>query len=282
MFYQMNIILRRRKLGKTSCDAISQLSGIQVIRNDIEKWPGPSNWLFRWGCTSQIKDDVLHTVNTADAIHAVNDKWATRFLLGINNIPIPNTWPNIDEYVHFNEKEGPVIIRPLNHHQGKHIYLCKDLVEIDKTCKKLGKYYISEYIEKDREFRIYVISGRVVCVAEKFVENKDQVAWNKALGGSFRNVKWKDWPVQACVDSIKACKVMGLDFGGVDVIMKEGKHYILEINSAPSLTSAYRQQCFATAFKAIIDTGQKQLPELGPVKTYKAVIHPAIRKGNEE
>jgi predicted ATP-grasp superfamily ATP-dependent carboligase len=67
-----------------------------------------------------------------------------------------------------------------------------------------------------------------------------------------------------------------LDFGGVDIIVdKYGIPYVLEINSAPSQTSPYRQQCVAKVFDYIVENGKETI-SLGSSGKYLRYIHPAI------
>jgi len=56
----------------------------------------------------------------------------------------------------------------------------------------------------------------------------------------------------------------------------EGDVYVLEINSAPSLTSPYRQQCFARAFDYIIKNDKERIPLIPQRGGYLKFIHPAV------
>src|SRR5690554_1888337 len=118
----MSIILRRRKLGRTSCREISRqmLSDSAVIRNDR---PIPladdGKYLFRWGTTSNVPDGYT-IVNTAEAIHRVNDKTGFRRILNEHGL-CPKTWFGFDEWNNnYWETDGinPVIMRPNKHAQG--------------------------------------------------------------------------------------------------------------------------------------------------------------------
>jgi len=124
-----------------------------------------------------------------------------------------------------------------------------------------------------------VVSGRAVCVARKHPGNPNQVAWNVFQGGRFENVRWDEWPLKAVKNSIAAFNLSGLDFGGVDVMVdREGETYILEINAAPSLTSPYRQECFAKAFDYILEHGKQTIPLQAAKGGYTKFIHPAINQ----
>ena len=80
--------------------------------------------------------------------------------------------------------------------------------------------------------------------------------------------------------ALKAAKVSSCDFCGVDVMVDaEGNPYVLEVNSAPSQTSPYRQVCVAKAFDHIVQNGKDHFDDVqdGPRRTYKSYIHPALR-----
>ena len=52
--------------------------------------------------------------------------------------------------------------------------------------------------------------------------------------------------------------------------------YVIEINSAPSLTSPYRQQCMAKAFDYMIEHGKGRIPLIEDRGGYRKFIHPAV------
>ena len=107
--------------------------------------------------------------------------------------------------------------------------------------------------------------------------NPEDVAWNVARGGRFDNVPWDQWPLKAVRVSIEAFSLSSLDFGGVDIMVDaDGNCFVLEINSAPSLTSPYRQQCMAKAFNYILNGTKERIPLSDRRGGYKKFIHPAI------
>jgi glutathione synthase/RimK-type ligase-like ATP-grasp enzyme len=160
--------------------------------------------------------------------------------------------------------------------------VCETIPELRVACNKYGagNYYISEYIPKVAEYRVFIVSGRVVWVAKKTPANPDAVAWNVAKGGRFDNVRWDEWPLKAIRISREAFLMSGLDFGGVDVMIdKDNNVHVLEINSAPSQTSPYRQECTAKAFDYIVNNGKAFLPVVEQRGGYDKFIHPAICEG---
>lgn len=271
----MAYLLRRRRLGKTSCEHIAQLSttGIKVFRNDT---PLPEDTLvFRWGCTSNLPGEPK-VVNPAVGIHTVADKLGFRAKLNEAEL-CPETW------FEFDALKFPCVIRPSAHHQGRHLYVCPGPIQAAQAiaaCTAVsGGWYGAALIEKDAEFRVFVVSGRVVCVARKYPADEKTVAWNVAQGGRFENVRWDDWPLKAVRISLEAFALSELDFGGVDIMVKGDAAFVLEINSAPSLTSPYRQRCFAKAFDYIVEHGKQPIPLIEKRGGYSKFIHPAIYEG---
>lgn len=269
------VLLRRKKLGFTSCKGISSNStnSIQTIRND-KVFPPNTDLVFRWGTTTDVPTN--NVVNTAKAIHLVNNKREFRKILNENNL-CPKTWFSINEFI--GEENYPVILRRKTHAQGRNLHLCNNYEDLCLAADKYGEgnYYFSEFINKVEEYRVFVVQGRVACVAKKTPANPNEIAWNVAKGGRFDNVNWGDWPLKAVKKSIEAFNLSGLDFGGVDVMIDaDNNAYIIEINSAPSLTSPYRQQCMAKTFDYIIENGKKKIPLINQLGGWKKFIHPAI------
>lgn len=264
----MIYLLRRRNLGKGSCNAIvaSSTTGIGVFRSDLY-YPPEADLVFRWGCTAPVRATSI--LNKVEAIHVVSDKLEFRKVLDTQGL-CPKTWFQ-EEDVKF-----PAVVRPRTHHQGRRLWVCQDRPSLRAAISRCAEdFYASELINKTAEYRVFVVSGRVACVARKFPANPDAVAWNVYQGGRFENVRWDDWPLPVIKVAVRAFLLSGLDFGGVDIMVLGPKAYVLEINSAPSLTSPYRQRCFTKAFDWIVQKGKGFLP-LGTRENYRKYIHPAI------
>ncbi len=276
----ISYLVRRRKLGRGSCRGIKENSqqGIQVKRHWRDHMPDPEGgYIFRWGCTAQVPTGGK-VVNSVEAIQFVNDKATSRLLFSNENLA-PFSKSNVYAFYYFNY---PAIIRPRKHAQGRHLYLVNseqeaEAVLANKPVTFANGYYISEYIKKKAEYRVFIVSGRVVWVAKKTPSNPEDIAWNVAQGGKFENVNWMDWPIKVIKCAIACFNLTPLDFGGVDVMVDDdGDSYCLEINSAPSQTSPYRMECTAKAFDYIILNGKSRIPVSEQVGKYRKYIHPAI------
>jgi len=282
----MIVILRRRKLGNTSCMAIKEFSehDVTIVRNDRVLTSSPNaDILIRWGCSSIYpKSSGCVVLNKTESMHLTNDKSAFRRVCEENNVVIPRTYYTSDNLP---SSIFPAILRPTHHSQGRRLYFLKDIGEFNRL-RRMGKvpsrYYVSEFIDKDAEVRVYCMSGRVVAMANKEVNNKGAIAWNHATGNSlFRNMRWNNWHVLSAIEGLKAFNTSGLEFGGVDVMIKGNNVYVLEINAAPSLTSSYRQRCFSRGIDYLINeiNGNHEKPYFDfpkSIKKWSDLVHPYL------
>lgn len=309
------VFLRKRRLGKGSTNGIKATlrSKATTIRHffpkDWNRWPADDNVLLvRWGCTAALGGrPAKQTLNKAEAIAWAGDKRRSRLDMQAKGVPVPKTYdPRVILASFGDGHEGDFgeaaaeagidkqwVLRPARHAQGRNL-LHGTMEEIDNNLNNLYHGarrlydefldgYLSEKIDKVAEYRCFVINGRVAWMARKTPGNPDQVAWNVAQGGRFDNVRWDEWPNKVCQAALDAMAASPLQFGGVDIMVDAaGTAYVLEINSAPSQTSPYRQSCVAKALDYIAEAGEYKAFEpvvWNPRKTYKSYIHPAIREG---
>lgn len=286
-----SIILRRRKLGRGSATGIANFSttGIIPIRNWTDEFPEQVGFVFRWGCTSDTPESAT-VVNTARSIHWCSDKRQGRLDMQAAGVSVPKTWGNYRDWYSGEGGIVDIVLRPKTHAQGRNLLVlpASDDDRVTKAAafqQKHGSIYVSVLINKVAEYRVFVCQNRAVWVARKTPGNPEDVAWNVARGGRFDNVRWDSWPLPVIKAALAAAKVSGTDFCGVDVMVDaEDKPYVLEVNSAPSQTSEYRQKCVAKAFDYIVTNGKDHFPDVsdGTRRTYKSYIHPALRENNEQ
>lgn len=282
-----NILFRRRKLGNGSCRGIQAVSttGLTMLRND-GVWPPGVRYVFRWGCTSNLNESHCHpncvVVNKASAIHWCSDKRQGRLDMQEAGVSVPETWvasafrADVLQGLGYG---GQFVARPRQHAQGRNL-MTGTASAIMPYLNQGSPYhdgYVSRLINKVAEYRVMVVQNRVAWVAKKTPGNPEDVAWNVARGGRFDNVRWGDWPMAVIKEALRAAKVSGCDFCGVDVMVDaEGVAFVLEVNSAPSQTSEYRQACVAKAFDHIVTNGKEPLADPSRLRGWKDAIHPAV------
>lgn len=277
----MVTILRRRRLGRTSCREISRnmQTPSMVLRNDrMHRYDPRTEMVVRWGCTSNV--DCNNVLNSSLAIHQVNDKLGFRRILNEHDLCPPTYFDRVSagEVI---AGGGVLVVRPLRHAQGRNLFVARTMTELDHAivrCNRFGGWYASDLINKVAEYRVFVGSGRAVWVAEKVPRNPEEVAWNNATGnGVFENVRWDDWPLKAVRYAVEAYNLSELHFGGVDVMVDgDGNAYVIEINSAPSQTSPYRQECVAKYIDYVVQHGKDRLPVAEERGGYRKWGHPCL------
>lgn len=285
----------KRKMG----GYIGEKSG--YVRNDylnrMPEFDPNTDYLIRWGCTSRTENIPLkQQLNPSNAITEVGYKRDFRMKSQDKNVGVPISIFSLPAGREFfeNNPEASLVVRRGKHAQGKDLWVANSYAElfmIHQGQQLSDDWYASELIDKAREFRVYIVEGRVVTIAEKTPENPDAVAWNVAQGGEFNVLKWDEWVpimdgIRVAVDSFN---ITSLDFAGVDIMMsKTGEFYQIEINSAPSLpllsdgSISYRQKCMAKAFEYIRDNGRNTISPITEYEGWRDVIHPAIWKPKKE
>ena len=243
-----NLIQRRQLFSKTK-KLISQY--YRVFKNNNidhlikETELGFLNSIIvRWGTREEIEVDKSCIVyNQSKAIALATDKKSSRETFIANNVNTPMlVTPN-----NFQESYLPIIARPLTHSKGTNFVVLKTPNDfLSHYNKNNSGWYYSQFINKEREFRIHCAHGKVLAVMEKSNPNNGNIAWNRAQNDTdpFTYIPWSEVDNQnlKCVleEALKATKAIGLDMSGVDVMLCNNTAYVLEVNTAPTLnTSPY-------------------------------------------
>ena len=272
----MTTFIRRRGLGYTSCNGVAdKMEGsVNVARSD-GLIPNDAV-MIRWGCTATIPHPCS-VINLASAIHEVSEKGVFRKKMADAGLA-PETWLSIDNCPTSSIEQG-VVTRPMLHAGGRDFNLSFTWDGVAGLAQQYGEasYYISKYIPKEREFRVVVAQGRVVFVVEKVVDDVAAHAWNRSLGARFVPVKFNDWNLRVVRTAVEAHALSSLHFSGADLMVDaEGNVNVLELNSAPTLTSPYRQTCMAKVFDWMLQFGRADIPRVEERGGWKKFIHPAV------
>lgn len=243
------ILVQRRQIFNKARVFIRQY--YRVFRNNIVDVLNKENIfdfsnaiIVRWGTREEIETSKTNIVyNQSKAIALATDKKASRQAFIDNNVSTPVlVTPN-----NFQDSYLPIIARPLVHSKGKNFVTLKTRNEfITHYNKNNSGWYYSQFINKEREFRIHCAHGKVLAIMEKSNPNNGNIAWNRAQNDTepFTYIPWSEVDKQdlKCVllEALKATQAIGLDMSGVDVMLMNGNAYVLEVNTAPTLnTSPY-------------------------------------------
>ncbi|HSH73014.1 MAG TPA: RimK family alpha-L-glutamate ligase [Methylophilaceae bacterium] len=195
-----------------------------------------------------VRLDVLHALellgvkvyNDGRAIERTVDKAMTSFLLHHHGINTPDTW--VCESRHYAHDliqqemsaQHPLVIKPLFGSQGKGVRLLKQgALPVPMEEHIDGLYYLQRYIDSGEgawhDHRVFVINGKAIGA---MVRHGSSWVNNIALGG-----RCEAHPHMGEVAELAeaASKAVNIDYCGVDVIRdREGKLYVLEVNSIPA------------------------------------------------
>jgi len=221
-------------LASESAKLISKALNIKRIKHYGKRIK--PDCVLNWGASTFNREIITDNIlNKPDSVKKASNKLESfKTLQGHTSIP---EWT--EELVEANKwlAEGFTIVARtvLNGHSGQGIILYNKGDEIKKA-----PLYV-KYIPKKEEYRLHVFRDKVFFIQRKArnkeVENVNWKIRNHKNGFIFanQNVDVKEEAKEAAITSVK---LLGLDFGAVDIIYNEAKdmYYVLECNTAPGLS----------------------------------------------
>jgi hypothetical protein len=281
-------MVRRKALGRDTLQGLKTVLSennisTSIWRND-RRFPlvNPSA-VIRWGCTSTIpvpREGVV-TLQSVGDIHRVNDKKAFAIQMAREepevSLPVSSTIQEMSLQL----QQTPVVVRPRRHAQGRNLRVVESL---DQFTDDWEDWYARPLVNKENEYRVYIVSGGITGVVRKVPDNPEHVAWNHCQGGHFENVRWGSWPLKVCEAALRIFKRTELDFSGIDIMEDtDGNAWFLEANSAPTMppnsdgNPSYTQRCFGKALSYTIITGERSIEGNANRTSWRDYIHPAVQ-----
>lgn len=222
---------------------LSRTLDVKRIKHQGSKFRGGmGKAIINWG-SSSLSDQALaceRILNKPEAVRNASNKLKAFELLQEHDVSIPPYYTDKEDAIAALDGQGCLVARTiLNGHSGAGIVI------VDSPDNLVDAPLYTQYIPKKYEYRLHVFLGEVVDVQRK-ARNKeipdDQVDWkvrNHANGFIFMR-EGVEVGEEAKKEAINAVVALGLDFGAVDIIYneKQGKYYVLEVNTAPGLTGA--------------------------------------------
>lgn len=221
------IIIYPYKMGSASAKKIQEelksqgFNAIRVRKNGTYR-PRDSDVVINWGSTQEPswnKQKLNKPLNVATSVNKIT---ALQKLLE-NNISVPEFTTDINTARTWNK----IVARTLTRSSGGNgIVICRP----DRVIR--APLY-TKFIDKDNEYRVHVFNGEVVDYSKKVATNGKKDVCSHNNGYVFvRNVEHIEDNKQLAISAVRA---LGLDFGAVDIIRKDGVSYVLEVNTAPGL-----------------------------------------------
>jgi glutathione synthase/RimK-type ligase-like ATP-grasp enzyme len=205
--------------------------------------------ILNWGA-SATPSGLPITLNQPEAVRICTSKKRTYKALAAAEIPTVEWTISPDEAVNWLNLGSRVFHRSLDTGaRGQGITLLEP--NTSTTDLPQGGFF-TKRINSAREFRVYVFGTVVTTVLEKRKRNGTEVnpyIRSHGNGWVFCRELRAPIPDDFKATCVKAIHALGLDFGGLDVLLnREGKAHVLEINSAPGITGTALQE-FCSAVK---------------------------------
>jgi len=135
----------------------------------------------------------------------------------------------------------PIIIKKLNVHQTKGIYVVKTEEELKKFLVKHPdeQFLFQKFINIYQEYRILVIGGKATSAHTKVLRSyKAKKVGYINPNEEYKFIDLKSLPKRLITEAEKAARALSLDIAGVDVCTnKEGGVYVFEANRDPGIGS---------------------------------------------
>lgn len=238
-----------RVINHMHCDLMIREGKFEVYYND-QKLLRPDLVIPRIGSsvteygTAVVKHferDKIPVFNTSNGILNSRDKYKSLQILTSNGIEVPMSYYSYDQnYAQkiIREHLGfPFILKVLEGTQGEGVYLIKSASEAEelfnhyykRSIRVLLQEYIAEFSGKD--IRAFVVGDKVVAAMMRVAQAGNFKA-NIHQGGKGEVVHLSEKEKEI---AIRATKVLGLKFAGVDILRSVRGPLILEVNSSPGL-----------------------------------------------
>lgn len=125
------------------------------------------------------------------------------------------------------------------------VYKAKNAEELAARLKEMFEVsalvLVQEYMYTDFDWRIGVLNGRALFACRYEMARNHWQIYNhgakKGVSGGFKTLPTFEVPKSVLDVAIKASNVIGKSLYGVDIKVKNGKPYVLEVNDNPSLDS---------------------------------------------
>ena len=211
----------------------------------VQLTTGPADAHVCWGAGGAYG---AHALNARCSGHNKLQELQTLAGTGIVTVPFYLADSTNIHYIHL---PYPVLARRLQHHGGFDIRYCKNALRA-KRALAAGRAFFTRYIPSSTEYRVWVYRRRHLGTYEKVLAHPElkrrMIGRNYKNGYAFQLVREESIPRTAVDLALRAVDALGLDFGAVDVLLgRDGRYYVLEVNTAPGIQSEARQVIQALA-----------------------------------
>lgn len=211
-----------------------------------------------------LEDNGYKVFNTSECIKNCDNKVLTYKILAENHLPIPKTFilpltffynkELTNDFLDMveNELSYPMVAKKWFGSEGKQVFLISSRDELDKLIEKeQGKELLFQefFCEcSGEDIRVNIVNNKVIS-AMKRISLTGDFRSNTSLGGKAENYEPTSEEIEL---SLKASKVLGCEYSGVDILQTKSGLVICEVNSNAQLKNIYNLSKI-NAFKLILE-----------------------------
>jgi RimK family alpha-L-glutamate ligase len=200
---------------------------------------------------ARLEAKGLRLFNSSRAIELCDNKVLTYIELEKHGIKFPTTFTSPKTYYPIAENDldfakractelgYPCIVKEAYGSFGQQVHLVRDEKELAEVVSSVGEreFVLQRFVDssRGRDVRVNVVGDKVI--ASMYRYNDADFRSNISNGGSMKSYEATSEQAEL---AIKACKALGLDFGGVDVLFDaDGGATVCEVNSNPHFKSTF-------------------------------------------
>ncbi len=190
--------------------------------------------------------------NCADAVALCDDKSLTHIELAKAGLPMPRTFIAPMTYVDYTEAGDdflntaagelgfPLVMKECFGSLGEQVYLIENKGQLLENAQRMKHrpFILQEFVKSSagKDKRLYVVGGHVVAAMRRFSQGDFRA--NIGAGGHGEAYAPTEEEISLAVS---ACRVLGLDFAGVDLLDGPNGPLICEVNASAHMAAL--EQC---------------------------------------
>lgn len=234
----MRRIIQPYVQNSKSAKALASALTLKRVRlNGTQFQPRQGDVVLNWGSSKQLFADEFY-FNKPSQVSVSTNKLSCLNLLARHDVPVP-AYTNDRRYVGDLMEAGPVYCRTLlRANSGRGIVVATQGSEV------VDAPFYTAFFDKDYEVRVHIFKGNAFDFQQKRKrsgsDNDNRFVFNHGNDRVFcrNNFNIPSHLREKAEDvGVKAVTALGLDFGAVDIGVKDsGEVVVFEVNTAPGLT----------------------------------------------
>ncbi|MEW6081510.1 MAG: RimK family alpha-L-glutamate ligase [Bacillota bacterium] len=202
----------------------------------VRSLPGGSleRVIYRVNVLHSLESLGVMVVNSPVTIEMTVDKFYTTALLGLGGIPVPTTFTaeRYDQAMAVFREMGRAVVKPLFGSRGRGSMLIDDVDLAHRVFRALETgsyvYYIQEYLPHGNEdYRLFTVGDRLAGAMRRCSN-----LWKANIACGATAEAFTPGP-QLVELALRTAKILRADYLGIDIVLHEGKPYVIEANGIP-------------------------------------------------